>query len=158
MKNDIQSLKNVLTTAKEDLDKTRNKLDLAQKDLTEKTKTLNKLDKKYVKEEDELKRCLIIIDGVKEQHAQKPKSVISSLLSDLDINHNDHDIKLAFRIGPYKKGIARPQSIRIEFLTPNTKGEIFKNSDKLRNLDQWKGVYLSDALPSEQNQQNVWSS
>ena len=97
---------------------------------------------------------MVIIDGVKEQRALKPKSVISSLLSDLDIDHNDHDIKLAFRIGPFKKDIARPRSIKIEFQTPNTKAEIFKNIEKLRTLDQWKGVYLSDALSAtEQNQQ-----
>ena len=98
--------------------------------------------------------ALIIIDGVKEQRAQKPKSIISSLLSDLDIEHSDHDIKSAFRIGPFKKGIARTRSIKIEFQSPNTKGEIFKNIEKLRTLDQWKGVFLSDALsPTEQKQQ-----
>ena len=42
----------------------------------------------------------------------------------------------------------------MEFTTTNIKGDIFKNIEKLRTLENWKGVFLSDALsPGEQRQQ-----
>ena len=75
----------------------------------------------------------MIIDGVKEQGAKKTKALISSLLSDLDIDFNDQDIKNAYRVGPFKKGVARPRSIKVEFATRSTKGEICKNIGKNEN-------------------------
>ena len=151
---DMQDLKDNLVKAQQDLDQTRNKVDNARKELKEKTATLEKLDHKYVKDEELHKRCLLIVDGVKEMRTIKAKSQIASLLDDLDVECKDSDIKAAFRIGPIRKGVSRPRSIKVEFASQTTKGEIFKNIDKTRALDSWKGVFLSDSLsPEEQRQQ-----
>ena len=76
------------------------------------------------------------------------------MLNDLSIDPKSADIKATYRLGPLKNGIARPRSIKVIFANSSTKGEIFKNIDKLKNNDAWKGIRLSDALtPLEQSQQ-----
>ena len=140
--------------AQQDLDRTRNKLDIASKDLKDKTATLDKLDQKFVKDEELHKRCLLIVDGIKEMKTTKPKSQVLLLLEDLEVECKDSDIKAAFRIGQLRKGVARPRSIKVEFTSQNTKSDIFKNIEKLRTLDNWRGVFFSDALSLvEQKQQ-----
>ena len=75
-------------------------------------------------------------------------------MKDLDIDFKDTDTKAAYRLGPLRNGTARPRSIKVLFANPGTKGEIFKNIEKLRQKDTWKGVRLSDAIsPQEQSQQ-----
>ena len=64
LKIDMQTLKENLTKAQQD--RTKNKLDIASKDLKDKTVTLDKLDQKYVKDEELHMRCLLIVDGLKE--------------------------------------------------------------------------------------------
>ena len=80
--------------------------------------------------------------------------MIDSLLKDLGVDFKDSDVRAAFRLGPIRAGVARPRSIKIIFAASNIKGEIFKNIDKLKDLDAWKGIRLSDAIsPLEQSQQ-----
>ena len=76
------------------------------------------------------------------------------MLKDLGIDYKDTDIRAAYRLGPICTGISRPRSIKIIFTSNTTKGEIFKNIDKLKDLDAWKGIRLSDAISQlEQSQQ-----
>ena len=66
--------------------------------LAEFAKTVNKLDLKYTRDEDENMKCQLIIDGAKEQG--RPKSVVSSLLKDLGVEFVEADIRSAYRLGP----------------------------------------------------------
>ena len=115
---------------------------------------MGKLDKKYSKDEEEARRCSLILDGVNERDNKRPKPVIESLLKDLGIDYKDTDFRAAYRLGPIRTGISRPRSIKIIFSSNTTKGEILKNIDKLKDLDAWKGIRLSDAISQlEQSQQ-----
>ena len=147
-------LETKLTATTNKLDDTQDQLKSAQKELKEHSKVLGKLDKKYSKDEDEARRCSLILDGVNERDNKRPKPVIESLLKDLGIDYKDTDIRAAYRLGPIRTGISRPRSIKIIFTSNTTKGEIFKNIDKLKDLDAWKGIRLSDAISQlEQSQQ-----
>ena len=115
LQKDVQSLRDNLTKAQQDLDRTRNKVDIASKDFKDKSATIEKLDHKYERDEELHKRCLLIVDGIKESRSIKAKSQIASLLNDLDVECKDSDIKAAFRIGVLRMGVARPRSIKVEF-------------------------------------------
>ena len=148
----VEGLSADLDKANDRLNDTQNLLDQTRKDLLEKAITIEKLDKKYEKDEMELKRCLLLLDGVSEQE-KRPNTVINSLLSDLGIETKEGDIKASYRLGALKTGIARPRAIKVQFSNVKIKTEIFKNIGKLKTIVAWKGVHLSDALtPKEQKQ------
>ena len=150
----LTSLETQLTTTTLNLDATQEQLKEAQKELKEHSKVLGKLDKKYIKDEDKFRRCTLLIDGANERDYKRPKVVIETLLKDLGVNYKENDIRATYHLGPVRTGISRPRSIKVIFTTTSTKGEIFKNIDKLKDLEAWKGIRLSDAIsPIEQSQQ-----
>ena len=71
----VQGLQKDIKDANERLDATQQLLDETRNDLKIKSETVEKLDKKYEKEE-ELKRCLLLIDGVNEHGNKKPTAVV----------------------------------------------------------------------------------
>ena len=158
---DLKSLQDKVTTLESKLDITTNLLESTQKQLDgakneikDNVKILGKLDRKYERDEEEVKRCTLILDGVNERDNKKPRIVVSNLLKDLSIDYKESDIKAAYRLGPVRNGVARPRSIKVLFANSTKKGEIFQNIEKLRQNDSWKGVRLSDAIsPQEQSQQ-----
>ena len=158
---DLKSLQGKLTLLESQLTATTNRLDemqdqlkSAQNELKEHSKVLGKLDKKYLRDEEEFRRCTLLIDGVNERDNKRPRAVIEALLKDLGVTFKDSDIRTAYRLGPVRTGVSRPRSIKITFANSSIKGEIFKNIDKLKDLDTWKGVRLADAIsPLEQSQQ-----
>ena len=128
-------------------------LDDTRVELKARDKTLEKLEKKYEKDEEELKRCLLLLDGVNERDNKRPMAVIQALLTDLGITFKEGDVKVAYRLGALKTGISRPRTIKVQFANSSIKGDIFKNIGKLKKIDAWKGVHLNDALsPKEQMQ------
>ena len=152
LKTKVEGLTQNLDQAHEKLNATQKLLDETRQDLKEKAKTIEKLDKKYERDEMELKRCLLLLDGVNEQE-RRPTTVVNSLLADLGIETKEGDIKATYRLGALKTGIARPRTIKVQFANPKTKAEIFKNIGKIRNNKTWKVVHLSDAMtPLEQRQ------
>ena len=147
-------LENNLTTTTNKLDDTQGQFKEAQKQLKDHAKVLGKLDKKYIKDEDEFRKCTLLIDGANERDNKRPKAVIEALLKDLGVDYKEADIRTAYCLGPVRMGISRPRSIKVIFAATTTKAEIFKNIDKLKDLDGWKGIRLSDAIsPAEQSQQ-----
>ena len=143
---DLKSLQDKVTALESKLDITSNLLETTQQQLEgakneikDSVKLLGKLDRKYERDE-EVKRCTLILDGVNERDNKKPRIVICSLLKDLNIDYKDTDIKAAYRLGPVRNGITRPRSIKVLFANTATKGDIFKNIEKLRQNDSWKGV------------------
>ena len=80
--------------------------------------------------------------------------MIEELTKDLGVDMKDVDIKSVYHLGPIKSGISRPRSIKVHFTKSSTKGEIFRNIEKLQQIPKWKGIRLSDSLsPIEQRQQ-----
>ena len=88
----------------------------------------------------------MIIDGVREQGTRRPNSIITNLLKDLDIAFSDSDIKSAFRLGPIKENAVRLRSIKVQFTSNAFKYKIFKNIQKLKGKEVWRGVHISDAV------------
>ena len=148
----VAGLQNSLDITNERLDVTQQMLSDTKDELKVKDKLLGKLEKKYNKDEEELKRCLLLIDGVNERDNKRPIAVIEALLTDLAIPLKDGDIKTAYRLGALKTGIARPRTIKVQFNNSAIKSEIFKNIGKLKTIVTWRGIHLNDALsPKEQN-------
>ena len=141
-----------LDQANEKLNATQKLLNETRQDLKEKAETIEKLDKKYERDEIELKRCLLLLDGVSENE-NRPSTVVNSLLADLGITTKEGDIKASYRLGALKTGIARPRTIKVKFANPKIKPEIFKNIGKPKQIVAWKGIHLNDAMtPLEQKQ------
>ena len=113
---EIHNLQASVTKLQIDLAEMQTKYDATQKLLDETSAnldtfaaTITKLDTKYVKDEDELLRCQLIIDGVKEkQGARRPKSIVIGLLKDLQVDFVDADIKSAYCLGPLNEKATRP--------------------------------------------------
>ena len=74
-----------------------------------------------------------MIDAVNIRDDKRLKVVVKSLLKDLGVEYNDSDIHSAYSLGPIRTGIARPRSVKVTFDVCSTKGEIFKNIDKLNS-------------------------
>ena len=152
LKTKVEGLQKSLDQAHDKLNSTQKLLDETKIDLKSKAKIIDKLDHKYEKDETELKRSLLLLDGVSEQE-KRPSVVINLLLKDLGIDVKEGDVKASYRLGPLKTGISRPGTIKVHFANSKTKTEIFKNIGKLKNIIAWKGVHLNDALtPLEQRQ------
>ena len=110
---EIQNLQASVTKLQTDLqtkyDATQKLLDETSANLHTYAATITKLDTKYVKDEEELLRCQLIIDGVNEkQGACRPKSIVIGLLKDLQVDFVDADIKSAYRLGPLNEKATRP--------------------------------------------------
>ena len=146
----VKKLQSDLTSMQVKYDATQKLLDETMSNLTAYAATITKLDAKYSKDEEETLRCQLIIDGVKEQGNRRPKTIISNLLKDLEVDFIDADIKSAFRLGPINDRATRPRSIRIQFSTISFKYDIFKNIQKLKGKEAWKGVHISDAVTVEE--------
>ena len=149
----VNNLQANLDDAQMKIQATQELLNQTQNDLKIKSKTLDKLEKKFDKDEDELKRCLLLLDGVNERDHKKPIVVVQTLLTDLGVTYKDGDIKSAYRLGAIKTGISRPRTIKIQFTNTALKGSIFKNISKLKENVAWKGVHLNDALSPKEMQQ-----
>ena len=147
---DLKTLQEQVEGLQSEIKDANEKLDVPQKLLEDTRTNLNlkseivdlKLEKKYEKEEDELKRCLLLIDGVKEHGNKKPVAVVENLMKDLGIQVKESDIKTAYRLGPLETGVSRPRTIKVHFNKANTKGESFKNIGKLKDNKNWKGIHL----------------
>ena len=157
----ITSLQASVTKLQGDLSLMQTKYDATQKLLDEASTnmenfaaTITKLDTKFVRNEEELLRCQLIIDGVKEgqQGSRRPKSTIINLLKDLQIDFADTDIKSAFRLGPIKENASHPRSIKVLFASNHFKYDIFRNIQNLRGKEQWKAVHISDAVTIEEQE------
>ena len=120
----VLKLQTDLTAMQTKFDTTQRLLDEANDNLTAYAATTNKLDAKYVKDEEEVLRCQLIIDGVKEQGNRRPKSIITNLLKDLEVEFSEADIKSAFRLGPINDRATRPRSIRVQFASFSFKYDI----------------------------------
>ena len=113
-------------------------------------KTVNKLDLKYTRDEEENMRSQLIIDGAKEQG--RPKSVVASLLKDLGVEFVEADIRSAYRRGPVNDKSTRPRSIKVQFVSNKFKYDIYKNIQKLKGKEQWRGVHISDAVSQDEQE------
>ena len=154
---DIQNLQASVTKLQINLTQMQNKYDATQKLLDEASAnietyaaTITKLDTKFVRDEEEQLRCQLIIDRVKEQGARRPKSIVSNLLKDLQVEFAESDIKSAYRLGPINDKASRPRSIKVQFASNAFKYEIFKNIQHLKGKEMWRGVHISDAVTIEE--------
>ena len=157
--NEINTLQATVKTLNEDVATIQAKYAATQKLLDETTANLHKcattickLDLKYQRDEEDMMRSQLLIDGVKEQGTKKPKVIITNLLKDLDVEFSVTDIKSAYRLGPINDRATRPRTIKVQFASHHFKYEIFKNIQKLKGKENWKGVHISDAVSAEEQE------
>ena len=81
----VEGLSKTLDQATAKLESTQQLLNETRKKLKYKAKVIEKLDIKYQKDEDELKRCLLLLDGISEQE-KRPTEVVKNLIKDLGID------------------------------------------------------------------------
>ena len=153
----IKSFQDEMKAMKSDLVNLQKKFDDSQELLTKTTsiladfaKTVSKIDYKYTKDEEELMRCQLIIDGVKERG--RPKTVVINLLKDLGVEFVEAGIRSAYRLGPVNDKNTRPRSIKVQFANNRFKYDIFKNIQQLKGKDQWRGVHISDAVSQDEQE------
>ena len=156
---ELNVLQTSVTSLQGDLAELQDKYEATQRLLDETTvsmdkyvATIEKLDLKFQRDEEEVMRCQLIIDGVKESGTKRPKSIITSLLKDLEVEFSDSDIKSAYRLGPVNDKASRPRSIKVQFLNNQFNFDIFKNISKLKGKEAWKGVHISDAVTQEEQE------
>ena len=154
---DVKAFQDEVKTMKTDLANLQQKYDESQvllnkttKILAEFAKTVNKLDLKYTRDEEENMRCQLIIDGAKEQG--RPKSVVASLLKDLGVEFVEADIRSAYRLGQVNDKSTRPRSIKVQFVSNKFKYDIYKNIQKLKGKEQLQGVHISDAVSQDEQE------
>ena len=133
-------MKSRLSIAK--YDTTQKLLDEATLNLNKYAATIRKLDGKYQRDEEDIMRCQLLIDGVKEQGSKRPKTVVINLLKDLEVEFSEADIKSAYRLGPLNDKSSRPRSIKVQFVNNHFKYEIFKNIQKPKGKEIWKGIHI----------------
>ena len=149
----VKSLETKIDATSNNLDESNVQIVNAKKEIKAHTKTLGKLDHKYERDDEELRRCSLIIDGINERDNKRPKVVVENLLNDLGADWKEGDIKSTYRLGPIKPGVSRPRSIKVIFSNVNVKGEIFRNIEKMSRMESWKGVRLADAISRQEQLQ-----
>ena len=147
---EVKTMKNDLAELQQKYDESQLLLNKTTTILAEFTKTVNKLDVKYNRDEEENMRCQLIIDGAKEQG--RPKIIVVSLLKDLGVEFVEADIRSAYRLGPVNEKSTRPRSIKVQFVSNKFKYDIYKNIQKLKGKEQWQGVHISDAVSQDEQE------
>ena len=137
-----------MNDAEENILGTNERFDQAEKDLTEatdelqsKNKLIRKVEAKLHAEEDENKRCLILIEGVPEKSKLKPREIAGNLLKELGIDFVESDIRTTYRMGQLQNNPKRGRAIKVKFSATYFKQEICKNVVK-RVIKAGKG-YIS---------------
>lgn len=76
--------------------------------------------------------------------------VIFKFLSNILDTLNYEDIDIAFRVG--KRGPS-PRPILVKFAKESTRNEVSRRRRDLKEVEEFKGVYMNDDLPQKLNQQ-----
>ena len=105
---DIKNLHEQVIALETKLDNTSDLLEETQQQLEGAKKALHKSNRKYERDEEEIRTNTLILDGVNERDNKRPKLVIKDLLKDLSIKNKATNIKTTYRLGPLKNGVARP--------------------------------------------------
>ena len=128
-----------MNDAEENILSTNERFDQAEIDPTEatdelqsKNKLIRKVEAKLNTEEDENKRCLILIEGVPEKSKLKPREIAGNLLKELGIDFVESDIRTAYRMGQLQNNPKRGRAIKVKFSATYFKQEICKNIVKLK--------------------------
>ena len=82
---------------------------------------------------------------VKETNNENLRLMIDEMLGDLETTFNVKWIDCIYRLGPKcQESDRRP--IMITFLFVSYKHQIYRNANKLKNINKWKGIYPQDDM------------
>ena len=81
-----------------------------------------------------------------------PKKIVVDLLSDIGAITGTERVSLdaAYRIGKPKQNQTSPRNIMVRFKDMEHKMRLFQEITKMRHIDRWRDVYVSDDLCIEQ--------
>ena len=162
----ITKVETHMTEVLEEIESLKERCDSAEKRLSDGETTCKQLrienlrllrssykDRERIRHTEEAaKRENIIIEGVPEVAGETPRKVIHNLLVDIGAIGAGVKVSLesAFRIGRVRAAASSPRNILIRFKDIDNKIALFQNVNKMRHLNKWKKVYISDDLTVEQ--------
>ena len=154
----MKELQGKLKSFEDDMASTNERVDQAERDMNEaseemqmKNKIIRKVEPKINAEEEEFKRCLVLIEGVPEKTKQKPREIAGNLLKELGISFVESDIRAAYRMGQIQNNQKRGRSIKVKFSASYFKQD--RNISKLKGNQRWEGIIISDVLSQQEQEQ-----
>ena len=156
----LKALQSQVNTVEKGLTNTNERVEQAEKDmgdateeLQSKSKAFQKVEMKLNAEEEEAKRCMVLLEGIPEKTKLKPREIAANLLNELGVNFVESDIRAAYRMGQLQNNQKKGRSIKIKFSASYIKPEIYKNIHKLKGNQGWEGVVISDVLSQQEQDQ-----
>ena len=132
LENQLSELKELINSVEENMTSTNERFEQVERDMKEatdelqsKNKLIRKVETKLNADEEEIKRCSILIEGVPEKNKQKPRETAGNLLKELGINFVESDIRAAYRMGRIQNNSKRGRSIKVKFSAMYFKQEMY---------------------------------
>ena len=88
----------------------------------------------------------IRISGVNENDGERLKTKIVELGEEMDLHIAERDINACHRLGPNRREGNRPRTIIVRFFARDTKHDFLVNKNKLKNKENYRGVYINEDL------------
>ena len=109
----INSVENSMASTNEKFEQVEKDMNDAPEELQSKSKIFHKVEAKLNADEDELKRCSILTEGIPEKVKQTPRKMATNLLKELGINFVESDIRLSN--SSIQNNQKRARAIKIKF-------------------------------------------
>ena len=142
-----------LTKANDRVEQAEIEMGEASNEFQQKSKLLQKVELKLNTDEEEAKRCMVLLEGIPEKTKSKPREIVANLLNELEVNFVESDIRAAYRMGQLQNNQNKGRAIKIKFSATYIKQEIYKNIHKLKGNKDWAGVVISDVLSQQEQDQ-----
>ena len=153
LQSQVKSVEKGLTDANDRVENAEKEMGEAANDFHHKTKVFQKVEMRLNAEEEEAKRCMVLLEGIPERTKLKPREIAANLLNELEINFVESDIRAAYRLGQLQDKQKRGRTIKVKLSASYIKQEIYKNINKLKGNRSWEGVIISDVLSQQEQEQ-----
>ena len=153
LQSQVKSVEKGLTDANDRVENAEKEMGEAANDFHHKTKVFQKVEMRLNAEEEEAKRCMVLLEGIPERTKLKPREIATNLLNELEINFVESDIRAAYRLGQLQDKQKRGRTIKVKLSASYIKQEIYKNINKLKGNRSWEGVIISDVLSQQEQEQ-----
>lgn len=87
----------------------------------------------------------IRISGITEAEGEQLKAKIVNIASDMGLNIDESAINACHRLGPARQG-TRARAVIVRFFARDVKHDFLVNKNKLKNMEQYRGVYVNEDL------------
>ena len=92
----------------------------------------------------------LLLEGISENKSENIKSLVRQISYDAGLTIQDLDITDAYRMGRYNQQDKRPRTIKVTFLSRNTRNQIYVNRNDIKQNPACKHVWINECLDEEQ--------